>query len=112
MSDATLFHMACRAFPILVHMELGPDRKRRVTEICEVLGYENGAVKSQMLYEFIVDDTIKDKDGKCIEVVDKFEHLAAISPALAKRLLKKGATGAELKPFVELDGREGGRGVA
>ena len=101
MSDSTLFHMACRAFPLLVHMEQGRDRKRRVTEICEVLGYENGMVKSQMLYEYVVADNIR--SGKCVETMGRFEHLAPISPALAKRMLKKGATRAELKPFLELD---------
>ncbi|BDF70324.1 hypothetical protein CE91St41_24490 [Oscillospiraceae bacterium] len=112
MSDSTLFHMACRAFPLLVHMELGRDKKRRVTEICEVLGYENGMVKSQMLYEFVVEDNIY-RDRKCIETVGHFEHLAPISPALAKHMLKKGATRAELKPFLELEEKSGnGKGVA
>ena len=104
MSDSTLFHlfhMACRAFPLLVHMEQGRDRKRRVTEICEVLGYENGMVKSKMLYEYVVADNIR--SGKCVATMGRFEHLAPISPALAKRMLKKGATRAELKPFLELD---------
>jgi pilus assembly protein CpaF len=110
MSDATLFKKASRAFPILVHMEKGTDRKRRVTEIREVLGYENGAVQSQLLYEFAVEDNVY-KGDECVKVLGGFEHQAAISKTLAKRLLKKGATRAELKPFLE-PGRHDKQGVA
>lgn len=111
MSDATLFGMACRAFPILVHMEAGADRVRRVTEICEVLGYENGAVRSRMLYEYEVEDNIY-RGNECVEVRGRFRHLADISPLLVKRLLKKGATRSELEPYVNLEHGQKKEGVA
>lgn len=99
MSDTTLYGMVCRAFPILVHMESGPDLKRRVTEIREVTGYDQGYVQSEMLFEFIVTDNIYDGDV-CIEVKGEFAQLTGISPALQKRLLKKGARRAELEEFL------------
>ncbi|MEM5779759.1 MAG: ATPase, T2SS/T4P/T4SS family [Lawsonibacter sp.] len=111
MSDSTLNRMAGRAFPILVHMEKGTDRKRRVTEIREVLGYEDGELQSQMLYEFEVEDNIY-KGDECVRVAGGFTHHTGISPALVKKLLKKGATRAELKPYAEPEGRKGKQGVA
>lgn len=103
MSDTTLYGMACRAFPLLVHMESGADGSRRVTEIREVMGYEQGYIQSQMLYEFVVEDNIFEGDI-CTRVEGRFELLANPSPALQKRLLKRGARRAELEPFLQKGG--------
>lgn len=102
MSDATLFSMVARAFPILVHMELGPDLRRRVTEIREVTGYHNGELFSSLLYAFDVEDNIYEM-GSCVSVQGRFRHLAGISAELQKRLLKKGARRSELEPFIHTD---------
>lgn len=99
MSDPTLFGMAARAFPILVHMEKGPDRRRRVTEIREVTDYHNGEIQSVLLFEFDVKDNVYDGDT-CVEVKGEFRQLAGISLSLQKRLLKKGAKQAELEPYI------------
>lgn len=37
---------------MMVHLGRLPDRSRRVLEITEVLGYENGEVRMQTLYEW------------------------------------------------------------
>lgn len=103
MSDNTLFGMAARAFPILVHMETGPDRRRRVTEIREVTGYHDGEIQSALLFEFDVEDNIYDGEV-CTEVKGEFRQLAGISPDLQKRLLKKGARRAELAPYIMPEG--------
>ena len=108
MSDSTLYKMACRAFPILVHMETGPDRKRRVTEIREVQGYTAGEVRSTLLYEFAVEDNIYEGET-CIRTIGEFRRLSPISDALRRRMLKKGATRSQLAPFVGvLPGQGGG----
>lgn len=105
MSDATLFNMVSRAFPILVHMETGPDRRRRVTEIREVTGYHNGELLSSLLYSFEVDDNIYKEDGT-VEVQGTFRHHTGISEELQRRLLKKGARRSELIPFLQGDEKE------
>lgn len=108
MSDSTLYKMACRAFPVLIHMESGPDRRRRVTEIREVTGYAMGEVQSTMLYEFDVEDNIYEGD-RCVRTVGDFKRLSPISEGIRKRMLKKGATRAQLAPFVGvLPKHEGG----
>lgn len=99
MSDNTLYTMACRAFPILVHVESGSDRRRRVTEIREVTGFENAAIQSHMLFEFEIWDNLYEGDT-CVAVDGRFRRLAPISTALSKRLLKKGARRQELAPFL------------
>lgn len=104
MDDSTLFGMVARAFPILVHMETGPDRRRRVTEIREVSRYHEGEIKSTLLFTFDVEDNIYEGDT-CVEVKGQFKQLASISPALQRRLLKKGARRAELEPYTNIEGR-------
>lgn len=101
MSDATLFTMAARAFPVLIHMETGADRRRRVTEIREVTGYQDGQIQSTLLFEFAVEDNIYEGD-KCVEVRGAFRQLAGISSELQKRLLKKGARRSELEPYINV----------
>ena len=100
MTDKTLYSMCARAFPILVHMELGADRKRRVTEIREVTGFEGGELKSHLLYEFDVFDNIYDGDT-CLRVEGAFQRVTPISTHLVRQLLKKGARRSELEPYMK-----------
>lgn len=99
MDDSTLFGMVSRAFPVLVHMELGEDRRRRVTEIREVSGYRNNELQSTLLWEFEVEDNIYDADGSCT-VIGEFKQLHGISKNLQKQFLKKGARKTDLAPFI------------
>ena len=100
MSDATLMSMAARAFPILVHCEKHQDRRRRVTEIREVTGYEQGAIQSQLLFEYVIDDNIFVGD-ECVEVKGEFLQRAGLSAGLQQRLLKKGARKSEIEPYLQ-----------
>lgn len=98
MSDDTLYSMATRAFPILVHAEKNKDNKRRITEIREVTGYENGKVQSKMLFEFEIQDNVYNGDV-CTEVIGDFVQKGAISDSLTQRLLRKGARRSEIMPY-------------
>lgn len=102
MSDNTLFRMAARAFPILVHCDLLADGTRRVTEIREVTGYVAGELKSHMLFEYIVEDNIVDPadEEKVLEVIGSFQQLHPISAKLTQKLLKKGTPKRVLQPFL------------
>lgn len=104
MTDATLFSMCARAFPLLIHMDSGADRVRRVTEIREVTGYESGAIQSRLLYEFEVEDNIYDGDV-CTHVDGRFHRVNPLSVQIQKRLLKKGARRSELQRFALEDDR-------
>lgn len=99
MTDTTLFSMCARAFPILVHMELGPDLTRRVTEIREVTGCDHGEIQSHLLWEYEVQDNIYEGDV-CVRVDGNFHQMDTISPGLQKRLLKKGARRSQLESYL------------
>ena len=103
MSDATLYGMFARAFPILVHLKKGADRKRRVTEIREVTGCVKGEIQSNMLFEYLVEDNVYEGDT-CVEVKGHFSQLAPISNDLVKRLLDKGARRCQLAPYMKKGG--------
>jgi pilus assembly protein CpaF len=99
MDDSTLFAMVSRAFPILVHVEACADRVRRVTEIREVDGYQDGRLRSRPLFEFEVSDNLYDGEA-CVNVVGAFVQVNPISERLRKWLLRKGARKAELEPYI------------
>lgn len=105
MSDTTLYDMCASAFPILIHMEMGADGVRRVTEIREVTGYEQGDMKSHLLFEFKVFDNVYDGDV-CTKVVGNFNRCGVPSDQLIQQLLKKGAKRSELTPFTATDEEE------
>jgi pilus assembly protein CpaF len=52
------------AIDILVHLSRLPDKSRKVVEICEVTGFENGEYKLNPLYVFEKTDEAFDKEGK------------------------------------------------
>lgn len=110
MDDSTLFTMVCQAFPILVHIESCADRVRRVTEIREVVGYKNGEVLSQLLFEFDVADNIYDGE-ECVKVEGTFAQVNPITDRLRKWFLKKGTRRAELDPYTNIIAEGGERDV-
>lgn len=105
MEDSTLYSMCVRAFPILVHIEKGIDRTRRVTEIREITGYTHGEVQSTALFEWQTEDNIV-VDGEK-KVIGYYQHCNSISEELRQRLMKKGASKSELMPYIQTTEMEG-----
>lgn len=105
MSDATLYSMAARAFPILVHCEKLRDGKRRITEIREVTDYEHGELQSHILFQFNILDNIADSENPDIitDVAGEFIQLAPISEKLAQVLLRKGARRSQIEPYLTVE---------
>lgn len=66
------------AIDILVHLSRLPDKSRKVVEICEVTGYENGEYKLNPLYVFEKTDEIVDKEGKR-KIVGKHKKVNSIN---------------------------------
>lgn len=96
--DITLLGMAARAFPILVHMDILSDNMRHITEITEITGFENGEIKYNDLYNYIIEDNAKQADGS-YKVTGDFKKVGTPSHKLMQKLLRKGATKAELERF-------------
>lgn len=69
------------ALDIIIHLGRLRDKSRKVLEITEVLGYENGRIQLQTLYKFqeegIEDGKIKGKLVKESEIVQREKLLAA-----------------------------------
>ena len=97
-SDKTLLNLVAQAFPIHVYQELLPDNTRRVTEIIEVTGVEGGMLRYRTLVEFYVEDNEVDEDGS-VRVKGGFVWRNPISDKLRQKMLKKGATKRQLKPY-------------
>ena len=69
------------AIDIIIHLGRIRDKSRKVLQIVEVLGYENGEIKLQTLYEFqereVVDGKIQGEWVKVHEIQKKEKLLAA-----------------------------------
>lgn len=69
------------AIDIIIHLGRLRDKSRKVLQIVEVLGYENGEIKLQTLYEFqereVVDGKIQGEWVKVHEIQKKEKLLAA-----------------------------------
>lgn len=100
-SDATLQRLVANAFPIHVYQELLPDKVRRVTEIIEVTGAENGVFQYKILAEYYVRDNLIDPETGDVTVLGDFVWRNPISEKLRQRMLKKGATRSQLAPYIE-----------
>lgn len=105
MSDDSLFKMMASAFPILVHAEMLADNSRKITQIYEVLGFKNGEMKYNPVFEYEITDNIYGDDDS-ITVVGNFVQKNSISDALRKTLLKKGARASDIAEFYDREGGE------
>ena len=69
------------AIDIIIHLGRLRDKSRKVLQIVEVLGYENGEIKLQTVYEFqereVVDGKIQGEWVKVHEIQKKEKLLAA-----------------------------------
>lgn len=79
-------HQMASAIDIIIQLSRLRDKSRRTIEISEVLGYENGEIKTQPLYKFV--EYGEDENKKIIgklertenEMVNKFKfHMAGVS---------------------------------
>lgn len=91
-----LLRLLIKAFPIDVHMHKYRDGKRRVNEILEAVGVENGVIKFNVIDRFKVTENIKSEDGKVLEVIGHFENVSDISDDLKERLLRSGMSSTEI----------------
>lgn len=96
-SDETLMKMMIEAFPIIVYQRQLEDGSRKITEIIEGEGFENGRVKYRTLYRYVVDDNISENDS--ITVKGHFEHPNRISDGLRSELLQNGASKSMVSVF-------------
>ena len=64
------------ALDIIVHLSRLRDKSRKAMEISEVLGYENGEIKLNTLYEFVEDEnsTLEKVSGKLVRTSNPMQN--------------------------------------
>jgi pilus assembly protein CpaF len=92
-STQILLSMIVEAFPIMVFKKQLPDGTRRIMEIIEATGVENGEVQATSLFRYMFS---QENGGQHIRV-------GAISDTLANNLLENGADHQQVKRYQTLD---------
>ncbi|MBP1737493.1 MAG: pilus assembly protein CpaF [Oscillospiraceae bacterium] len=96
LSDELLLEMCVSAWPVMVYKKQLKDNSRKYMEIFEATGIENGRLKGQMLYQFVISRTERDERGRVVKVHGSHQKAGAISPELLGRLRDNGASEAAL----------------
>ncbi len=96
LSDELLLEMCAGAWPIMVFKKQLKDNSRKYMEIFEATGVENGKLKGQTLYRFVVNRTERDGHGRIVKVHGTHQRVGSISPELFCRLRDNGVPESEL----------------
>lgn len=88
-SDETLMKLMVEAFPIIVYQRQLEDHSRKITEIIEGEGYQNGNVVYRTLFRYVVDENIIEDDKTT--VLGHFDEPSGISDRLRSEFLRNGA---------------------
>lgn len=98
MSDEVLMQTMVEAYPIVVYTKQLEDRSRKIMEIIEGEGYEDGRLIYRSLYKYEVADNTIDENGEP-HVVGRHRKGDDISGNLRKRFLDNGISFKELEVF-------------
>lgn len=98
MSDEVLMQIMVEAYPIVVYTKQLEDRGRKIMEIIEGEGYEDGRLIYRSLYKYEVADNTIDENGEP-HVVGRHRKGDDISGNLRKRFLDNGISFKELEVF-------------
>ena len=96
MSDEVLMQIMVEAYPIVVYTKQLEDRSRKIMEIIEGEGYEDGRLIYRSLYKYEVADNTIDENGEP-HVVGRHRKGDDISGNLRKRFLDNGISFKELE---------------
>lgn len=93
------------ALDIIIHLGRLRDKSRKVLEITEVLGYRNGRIQTQTLYQYREEGV---EDGKIKGTLVKVEELTRRDKLLAAGYPKQGVCNGDTSG----SGSDGGSGVS
>jgi pilus assembly protein CpaF len=109
LSDATLYKMIAKAFPILFFCQKGEDGVRRVTEICECC-LENDRPSVHTLWEYVVTEN-RIVDGKR-KIGGYYKKTGCISETLQKKLRRKQMPLEILQKIISVKGGKPGNEIS
>lgn len=99
--EAVLMEIMVEAYPIVVFTKQLDDGSRKIMEIIEGWGYQNGELFYKTLYQFETFRNVLDEKGEVKKVEGKHRKMENISKALQRRMLENGVTSGELAVFLK-----------
>ena len=90
-SEATLLQSIIRAFPLMVFIKKDDDGVRRIHEVFEATGVEEGKVVGNTLFRFIRTKVEEDENGRVLKIHGDFVQIDSISKNLRHLLIQNGA---------------------
>lgn len=103
LSEERILEMIVDAFPIAIYKNKLEDGSRKYMEIFEATGIENGKVKGNTLFKFLVSAVDKDDAGEIIKIHGRHVKCGGISDTLAEKLKTKGVEDELIKSFQEYE---------
>lgn len=95
---------ACvEAWPIMIMQNKQADDTRKLMQIYEATGVENGKVVGSMLFEFQTEQFQRDATGKVIRVYGIHKQVGVISKRLQQHLFARGVQQEQLEKFTRLE---------
>ena len=102
LDSAFMMNLMIEAFPVVFFQKQLEDGSRKIMEIIEGKKYENGVVQYNTLYKYHITDTVKDENGKVLEIHGKHIKVHEMSKELQQKLLENGASKEELEKFLSI----------
>ena len=97
LTDEMLMEECVGSWPILVFAKQLKDKTRKIMEIFEATGQQDGHVIGTMLYRYKISETERDEKGRIVKIHGSHERVGCISPRLYSRLRDNGVPEKELK---------------
>lgn len=108
LEDEVLMQIMVEAYPVVVFTKQLEDGSRRIMEILEGEGFENGKLIARTLYKYEILDN-RHKDSGEIQIIGIHRKVGKISDALQERMLDNGISQKELEEFIKNNGDKEGR---
>ena len=108
LEDEVLMQIMVEAYPVVVFTKQLEDGSRRIMEILEGEGFENGKLIARTLYKYEILDN-RHKDSGEIQIIGIHRKVGQISDALQERMLDNGISQKELEEFIKNNGDKEGR---
>jgi len=96
LSDERLLEMCTGAWPIMVFKKQLKDNSRKYMEIFEATGVEDGKLKGQTLFKFVINEIERNEHGRIAKVHGSHQRVGTISPELFTRLRENGVQEKEI----------------
>lgn len=90
-SETTLLNQIIKAFPLMVFIKKDDDGVRRIHEVFEATGVEEGRVTGNTLFKFVRTKVTEDENGRIVNIEGKFLQFDSISKSLRRKLIQEGA---------------------